>query len=145
MSKKIMALFLSILLVCIFISPNPAVANQEHEVALEEHDIGPMWNYINIFANYFTINDWGKAIVDCSISSFNADELSVEVHLEQFKDGKWTSIKTWSNRGPIPECGLGGNWYVMSGYYYRIYSIGKAYKNGVVVEQTSYVSDSKKY
>jgi len=145
MPKKITAIFLSILLMCIFISPGSALANQEYVVTPEDHDIKPMWDYILTFSNAFDITDQGKAIADCTITSFDADELSVEINLEQFKDGVWRTIKTWSNREPAPHCGVGGSWYVMSGYYYRIYSIGKAYKNGVVVEQTSYVSPSKKY
>lgn len=148
MPKKFVALFLSILLLCIFVSPNPAVAEEEpieYIAEPKDYEIRPMWDYIMTFSNAFDISKWGKATADCTISSFNADELSVEIRLQQYKDNTWITIKTWTNREPAPYCGVGGQWYVMSGYYYRIYTIGKAYKNGVVVEKTTYVSPSKKY
>ena len=69
----------------------------------------------------------------------------MEIRLQQYKNNEWVTIKTWSERDVAPFCGTGGYWYVAKGYYYRTVSVGKAYVNGVVVEQSTIVSQTEKY
>ena len=144
MFKKRIALFLSILFIFAFISPYSTIAGQDSDPVEEDH-LRPMWKYIMTHSSTFDIERWGKAGTSSTITSFDADELSVEIRLQQYKNNQWVTIKTWSDRDVAPYCGTGGYWYVAKGYYYRTVAIGKAYVNGVVVEQSPIVSQTEQY
>lgn len=146
MFKKSFVVFLSVLLMCVFFSSTTAVvAGQGAEASSEDHVVTPMWTYIDSFYNYFGISDSGKATVEVMLDSVDADEIRLEAKLQQYKNGSWTTIKTWTNSRDWVTCYISENWYVASGYSYRLVSTGKVYKNGVMVEQTTYTSDSEYY
>jgi len=146
MFKKSFVVFLSILLMCVFFSSTTAVvAGQGAEASSEDHVVTPMWNYINSYRNTFYISGGGRATVEVILDSFEADEIRLEAKLQQYKNGSWTTIKTWTSTSDWLTCSIGEYWYVASGYSYRLVSTGKVYKNGVMVEQTTYTSDSEYY
>ena len=87
----------------------------------------------------------GKATVEVILEAHDTDELKIQVNLQQYKNGGWTTIKSWSNTSKDIYCAMGEAWYVVSGYSYRLVSTGTAYKNGVKVEQATYTSEAYEY
>lgn len=146
MIRKKSIILLIILAICFIVNPTFIVASQGNQQTMESDLIQPMWTYITTYRNTFVISEYGRADVAVVLNSFTADSITVEASLQQFKDGKWITLKTWSNtvHNNI-TCGLGKSWYVASGYYYRMVSTGKVYKNGKMVEQTSYISPLRYY
>lgn len=107
--------------------------------------IQPNWTYIETYLNYFDISSTGKATVEVILEAHNTDELKIQANLQQYKNGRWTTIKNWSKTSEDIYCVMEEAWYVVSGYSYRLVSTGTAYKNGVKVEQTTYTSEEHEY
>ncbi|EHL07731.1 hypothetical protein HMPREF0322_01625 [Desulfitobacterium hafniense DP7] len=107
--------------------------------------IQPYWTYLQKYFNDFYIEPNGKALVEVIASARNSDEIRIEADLQQYAGGNWTSVKKWLKTSVGASCGLSETWYVLSGYSYRMVSSVKVYKNGVMVEQGSYVSPTRLY
>ncbi len=144
-TKKIIML-LVISVICFTINPTFILASQGNQQTMESNLIQPMWTYIDSYRNTFVISDFGRADVTVVLHSFTADSIRVEASIQQLKNGDWITIKTWSNTVHDKiTCGLGKSWYVAKGYLYRMVSTGIVYKNGKIVEQTTYVSPLRYY
>ncbi|KPU43274.1 hypothetical protein OXPF_27150 [Oxobacter pfennigii] len=143
-NKKIVPL---VLIIIISLSYLPAYAHESNAERLSSDDmvIQPYFSYISIFQNAFDISTSGKASVSSYLTARDVDEVGVEASLQQNKNGVWTTIKSWSNTSPGTNSGLSGTYYVTAGYSYRLVSNGKVYKDGSLVEQTSYISEIKNY
>jgi hypothetical protein len=107
--------------------------------------IRPNFTYIWIFQTGFDISSTGKASVNVYLTAQNVDSVKVEASLQQYKNGTWTTIKSWSNTETGTNAGLAGTYYVAKGYSYRVVSCGSVFKSGNLVEITSYTSNSKTY
>jgi len=107
--------------------------------------IRPNFTYIWIFQTGFDISSTGKASVNVYLTAQNVDSVKVEASLQQYKNGAWTTIKSWSNTETGTNAGLAGTYYVAKGYSYRVVSCGSVFKSGNLVEITSYTSNSKTY
>lgn len=107
--------------------------------------IRPNFTYIWIFQTGFDISSTGKASVNVYLTAQNVDSVKVEASLQQYKNGTWTTIKSWSNTETGTNAGLAGTYYVTKGYSYRVVSCGSVFKSGNLVEITSYTSNSKTY
>lgn len=108
-------------------------------------EIGPYWTYISLYLNTFDISSSGRADIEVLLEGRNVDKSKVEASLQQYRDGRWTTIKNWSKTSEDTYCSLGEAWYVNKGYYYRLLSTGTVYRNNSQVEQTTYTSPSKWY
>ncbi|MCT4597148.1 MAG: hypothetical protein N4A50_04635 [Vallitalea sp.] len=100
---------------------------------------------INTFENTFYISSNGQASVSSYITARNVDSVKVVAILQQYNNGNWKTIKSWSETTKRTRGGAGGKWYVLSGNKYRIVSYGYTYVNGREVESTSYTSNYKVY
>lgn len=145
MYKKRSIMLLAILVVGLIINPSFIMAKEEPLVLETDSEepitVQPMWNYIGDFANSFNISNIGRARVESSLISFKADQIKIQSNLQQFKNGRWTTIKSWSSSSKIASCILGGTWYVLHGYYYRAVTTGMVYKGSKMVEQNTYTSN----
>jgi hypothetical protein len=129
-----------ILVIVLSIGINPVEAKQTEEKNKDEEIVQVKFSYIDIFQNSFKIGDNGKSSFSTILSSRNVDEARLTGHLQQYKDGKWKTIKTWSNDTNGTEAYLSGSWYISSGYSYRFKSYAYLYSEGKYVESTSYIS-----
>jgi len=149
MSKSIAykKLFFSILMLLVVVTTCPAYAGKiTQNDQLESYPIiQPYFTNITIFQNYFEISAVGKASVSSYLTGREIDEVRVDASLQQYKNGSWTTIKSWTATSFGTNAGLNGTYYVAKGYCYRLFSNGKVYRNGIVIEQTSYLSESKNY
>jgi len=149
MSKSIAykKLFFSILMLLVVVTNFPAYAGKitQNDQMLSNPTIQPYFTNITIFQNYFEISAVGKASVSSYLTGREIDEVRVDASLQQYKNGSWTTIKSWTATSFGTNAGLNGTYYVAKGYCYRLFSNGKVYRNGIVIEQTSYLSESKNY
>lgn len=137
---------ITLLIVIMFIStPIYAAGGNRNINVYKSSEIKPNFTYISIFTNDFEISVSGKASVSSYLSARNIDKLIIKVDLQRFMDGKWTTVKSWTESSNGINGGLSGSYYVLKGYIYRAISQGMVYKNGVLVESTSNVSRMKVY
>lgn len=142
MKNAIFKLVVCCLLSCLLVVPSFAIKTVEDSTL----NTGPLrFSNINVFTNYLEISDSGKASVTSHISARNADKVKVVAYLQQLKNDKWTTIKSWSVTKEGLSGGLGKTYYVMSGNSYRLKSYAYVYSDGSLVEKTSYVGDAVEY
>lgn len=140
--KRIFTLILALLLTA---SVVPAHAADGEAKSKDGYIISPMFTNINMFGNDLSINESGKATVTSQLWARNCDEVQISAYLQQYSNGQWTTIKSWSTTQSGTAVALEGVWYVLSGYEYRLVSYGYVYSGGVLLESTSYTSGSKSY
>ena len=140
--KKI-RVFAFVLLLVVTLSALPAHAATDTEFLGNS----TVTRYTNIlrFGNDLTIDSFGKATVSSLLVARNCDEVSLNVCLQQYSGGQWTTIKSWSNYQYGTAVEMSESWYVASGYQYRLVSYGYVYSGGELLESTSYIGGSKSY
>lgn len=141
LKKRILLLTLTVLLLCSTIFP--AFADSLDNA--KESNIQPRWTEISQFNNSFNITSSGRADIKSTMSAFSVDFIMVRTNLQQFKNGSWTTIKTWTGTSEDVICSVAGSWYVQKGYAYRMKSTGTVFVNGQQVEQANYTSNIKYY
>lgn len=139
MRKRIIQVVLFVSIFCITVLPTYATDRNEAII------IRPYWTEISQFNNSFNITSSGRADIESTLIAFDVDNIGIEAHLQQFINGSWVTIKTWTETSQNTICRALGKWYVQKGYYYRIISTGRVYKTGIEVEQVSYTSPNKWY
>lgn len=128
-------------------APISAFALNEERVgsSSELNTVKPMWTEIAEFTNGFNISSTGKATIESILYAFDVDEIQIDAKLQQYKNGSWITIKSWTSNSYDIYCTIGEIWYVMSGYSYRLVSTGMVYENSKLVEQTTYTSETYRY
>lgn len=141
MKKRILQITLIISMLCFTVLPSFAESLDNAKDTI----IQPRWTEISQFNNSFNITSSGRADIKSSMSAFNVDLIRVEANLQQFKNGSWVTIKTWTGTSQDVICSVVGSWYVQRGYSYRMVSTGTVYINGQQVEQANYTSNIRYY
>ena len=77
------------------------------------------------------------------LTARNVDSVRVDAYLQQYKDGSWMTIKSWTSTSAGTNSGLSETYYVAKGYSYRLVSTGNVYNGGVSVENTTFISETK--
>jgi len=126
-----------ILVIILSVGSISVEAKQPKDKKNDEKIIQARFAYIDLFQNSFDIEENGKASFSTILWARNVDEVKVYGYLQQYKDGKWKTIKTWSNEANGTECYLSSSWYVASGYSYRFKSSAYLYVDGKYVESTN--------
>jgi membrane-bound lytic murein transglycosylase MltF len=122
-----------------------AEAKEIKDKNIDDEIIHVEFTYITMFKNNFDISDSGKSSVATTLSSYNVDEVHLYGYLQQFTNGNWKTIKTWSSEASGISDGFSGSWYVASGYSYRYKSYAFLYIDGSLVESTSDISNAIYY
>ncbi|WP_242947594.1 hypothetical protein [Desulfosporosinus lacus] len=73
------------------------------------------------------------------------NKVEVTASIQQYINGNWQTIKSWTSIFNSNSIDLFKERYVVSGYYYCLGSTGAVYQNGVLMEQTSYTGPSYWY
>jgi hypothetical protein len=137
------------LLVVIFAFNVPTIADgYEPSVSKSTKNyeiVTPFFTNITLFQNVFDISTDGKASISVYLTARNVDSVKVDASLQQFKNGNWLTIKSWTNTSAGTYAGVSGTYYVAKGYQYRLVSNGYVYKSGNLVEQTEFYSNIKNY
>lgn len=117
--------------------PSVSKLNGNYEI------VTPFFTNITLFQNVFDISTDGKASISVYLTARNVDSVKVDASLQQYKNGNWLTIKSWTNTSVGTYAGVSGTYYIAKGYQYRILSNGYVYQNGIVRENSSYLSESK--
>lgn len=110
-------------------------------------DIGvsPMFTYIIDAETQIFINSSGKATVETYLTGNNqVTSTKAIINLQQYKNGRWTTIKTWNESSSTRILNFSSTYYVNSGYSYRVQSTVTAY-SGTNSESTTLTSSSQSY
>lgn len=82
--------------------------------------IQPMFVYIGGVTAELSIDEtWGIATCTGSLSADYVKPVKITVRLQQYKDGSWITLKTWSKTGTASVV-CTGQYAICSGYTYRV-------------------------
>lgn len=142
MRKKVAVLVLSVSLLCMFSMQSFAMeTDQKTESAIQ-----PCWVSITDYANSFNISTSGLAQLNTALyARSNINKVIITQSIQQYKNGSWQTVNSWTGTYYSNSGYLNKQWYVTSGYYYRMVSTGAVYQNNTLVEQTSYTGPSYWY
>lgn len=136
--KRSLCLLTAILILCASAS---AVAPQE---AFDIPEISPRYAYIRDTEADLEITG-GLANCSASVSAPTSSyDVELTVELQQNRSG-WDTIKTWTDSG-TRYASAGGNWYVASGYDYRVKATATVYNSsGREIESATFYSYTESY
>lgn len=91
-----------------------------------EVSVTPRYSYINNCVIGFTIDSSGKASCSCSVEPTSNLPVQIMCKLQKKVDGEWTTVKYWTKTDNGATV-VGGNYYVYSGYEYRVFVTAKVF------------------
>ncbi len=80
-----------------------------------------------------------------SIVARTAEKTRVSCVLKKYKNGTWSTHKSWTITENFNVATVMEGWYVPSGYSYRLYVYGYAWVNGNLVYTPVYVTGTIYY
>lgn len=108
-------------------------------------EVQPRWATIAVLAPSLVINSSGRAEVTGYVNAPGVDRITITVALEQNRNGKWYTVKSW-NKTIYNDYGhCIGYWNVSSGYQYRTKIYASTYINNTLTESISAVSGTRYY
>jgi hypothetical protein len=142
MRKKLITMIAAILMTNLLVIPAMA------DTGILEGDkiiISPMYTYISSAEASLSINSSGEATAVVYVTG-NSEVTSIKatINLQQYKNGSWATIKTWSDSSSSRTLRFSDTYYVSSGYTYRVQSSVTAY-SGQNSESTTLTSGSQSY
>lgn len=90
--------------------PSVSKSTGEYEI------VTPFFTNITLFQNVFDISTDGKASISVYLTARNVDSVKVDASLQQFKNGNWLTIKSWTNTSAGTYAGVSGTYYIAKGY-----------------------------
>ena len=107
--------------------------------------VSPCMDYISRANSNIYISD-GKATISCSVYGYQGitTRVKIDAKLQQYKNGKWVSIDTFSNESNSYRVSINETSSITKGYKYRVQAIVKAY-SGSLVETRTITSSEAKY
>ena len=145
LKKRLTRVSVIAIMICLLGVPTQAQENSSIYEAFEEVNFQPQFTNISIFQTGFDISSTGKASVNVYLTAQNVDSVKVDASLQQYKNGAWKTIKSWTNTAAGTNAGLSGTYYVAKGFAYRIVSKGFVYKGSKLIETTIYTSEAKNF
>lgn len=111
-----------------------------------QYSISPYMDYIAQANGTLYINSSGVATVDCDVYGYQGTTTRVEItaNLQQYKSGRWTTIKTFTASSNSHRTSLSETHSVSKGYSYRVQATIKAY-SGSSVETRTVISSEASY
>lgn len=137
---RLIPLLGALLLISVPIFANPNML----EITSQEAPT-PYWSHVDKMSVGLEISDFGIATASGGVGSIRGESVSLTVKLQQFKDSKWVTLRTWEDEG-IMAAALDADWAIAKGYSYRTYVTGNVYDaNGKCLESVSIESASQFY
>ena len=103
----------------------------------ENAGIMPHWTDVSTISSRMEVDKWGIATISASGQSSitsSADSVELIVDLQRYKDGKWETIKTWSDKPEATFAAVYERYAIAKGYSYRLYLTVKAYQGNKLLE-----------
>lgn len=134
--KKILTFILIITLFC-SVSITSYAADKE-ELAEKTPEYGLRMTYINSVIASLSISSDGLSNSYAKMYAYSGvDSIKISMHLQKYDNG-WKTVKNWSKEFDSTYGSLSKDWYVMSGYEYRVLAYFYAY-DGSNSESTSLI------
>ena len=102
----------------------------------------PRYTHVSVVQAALTIDE-SLGITTCygRVDAKNFDPVKVIVRLQQFKNGYWTTLKSWSATGTMSAI-CSKQYAVYDGYRYRVSVTGYVYdSNGTILETASAIHE----
>ena len=108
--------------------------------------IRPYMDYIARASWFLYIDSSGKATTDCSVYGYQGTttKVSITANLQQYKDGRWITVKTYTEGANSHRASLYETATISKGYTYRVSAEVKAY-SGSNVETRNLTSSEASY
>lgn len=103
--------------------------------------ITPDYVEIQQYYNYFGINGSGMAMCDSSVTAINSDKIQLSVLLQKYTGGNWVLVKSWNTTSYEGAAIISEDYYLVSGYQYRMKSFVYVYIDNILVDSDNYTSD----
>lgn len=143
MKKKFVICLIVMTMVSVFTIPS--LAMDTRGINYDVNQISPMFTYISTARARLNIDSSGKATVETYVAGNSAvTSAKATINLQQYKGGRWTTIKTWNESSNSRILDFSGTHYVPSGYEYRVQSNVTVY-SGTRSESTTIISSSQGY
>ena len=141
MKKRLITALLVMLLLSSFAVPALASVVELKDGII----ISPMFDYISTAEAQIYINSSGKATVSTDVfGNSSVTNISSTIRLQQYRNGSWTTIKTWNESSNSRILNFSDTYNVAAGYDYRVQSIVTAY-SGTQSESTTLTSSFQRY
>ncbi len=142
MRKKFIAIISAILIANLFVLPGAAYTG---ELKRDDIIISPMYTYISNGEATISIDSSGKVTAETSVTGTSeVTSIKATINLQQYKNGSWTTIKTWNESSSSRSLRFSNTYTVSSGYSYRVSSSVTVY-SGQTSEAAIFISSSKAY
>lgn len=146
--KKRKSLLIAGLALCLFNFPILGRAEDCNTKILVETPrlILQRMEYLSTANAYLTIDSTGKATVKCQIVGYRGttSRIQAKVMLQQYANGRWASIREFSESTNFYQLIISESHRVSRGYAYRVLATIKSYR-GSDVESKTITSSSKYY
>lgn len=143
-----MKMILLMLCLCLMSSSSMKVfadqINKEQTLG-RESIIRPYMDYIARASCFLYIDSSGKATTDCSVYGYQGTttKVSITANLQQYKDGRWITIRTFTESANSHRVSMYETTAISKGYTYRVTAQVKAYSGSSVEERNLTSSGSK--
>jgi hypothetical protein len=132
-------------LVLAFVLCVPSSSNAMDNRDLDGSSYVPVWTLIKYADNNFYINPDGRASMTASISAYSGiDRVSMTSHLQRYVNNTWVTIKHWTHENSGTSAFWSEDYYVSTGYSYRLVTYFFAYK-GTSADSASLISKTQYY
>ena len=132
----------SIILIISILPVVPAMASNQPSGT----DISPYNIDIEMLSASLSIDGNGKASCDGFVRArTSTNKVYMTMTLQRSSGNSWEEVKGWSTSG-TPSATLAKEWYVVTGYTYRVKVTASAYtSSGSFIEQQTVYSGSESY
>ena len=113
--------------------------------AATEYDVEPYYVNFSILNASLSISQSGCAKVSVKVSLRDKTlRTDLESSLQRLENGRWVDVKTWSTEGSSLFT-FTEQWYVISGYSYRVEVTAKVYDGNALIETANRTSATVTY
>lgn len=112
--------------------------------AAASSEIQPRWTYVSGVTGHLEISSSGFATLYGGGNAVHpdVDNVKVIVELQQFKNSKWQTVKTWTAVGEGWSTRTSTKtWPVYHGYSYRLYVTLEAYSGSTFLESGTHIEN----
>ena len=140
--KKLLTIVLIVALLCsVSIT---GYAEDSNELKEKPPEIGMKMTYISNAYTSLSISSNGRSNSYAMMNAYSGiDSVRISMYLQRYDNG-WKTVKHWAQNFTGTTGSLSKNWYVMSGYEYRVFTYFYAY-NGSSSESLKKTHDDVWY
>lgn len=126
MLKKIFLCILVIVIICS--STVTGFAAEKNVISEKPIGVGTRMTYISYISTKLTISNYGLAYCWGQVTAYpGTDSVRISMYLQKYDNG-WKTVKHWAQNYNDWMGLLTKEWFVVSGYYYRVKCYYYAYE-----------------